>query len=139
MLHHVYIACLDNVKNGKCFCVCDSVKVKDAIYTDRHTVRNLFNILTAIKRYLVMPTHVVSSSTQMLQAAQFAGQRDEELNHKGNTQIPINRPVNCWKGLSSAHKWANTIMKLNHLLLMFKVNSMTHLPPATAQTQSSRF
>ena len=58
-------------------------------------------------------THTVSSSTQMLQTTQFAGQR-QQLNRKGNSQIPINTPVNCWKGLRSAHKWANTIMKLNH-------------------------
>jgi hypothetical protein len=49
MLHHVYIACLDDDKNGKYFWVCDSFKVKEAIYTAAHTVCSTFKILTAIK------------------------------------------------------------------------------------------
>jgi hypothetical protein len=73
MLHHVYIACLDNVKNGKYFWVCDSFEVKEATYTNTRTVRNPFKILTAINGYLFMPTHMVSRSTRMLQTAQFAG------------------------------------------------------------------
>jgi len=53
----MYIACPDNVKNGKYFLECDSFTVKEAIYTDICTVCNPFKILTAIKSYRFMPPH----------------------------------------------------------------------------------